>query len=143
MATAGQHRIVIIGARDYELKPAPLLTFIHTTTQRRDTWLLKRRGLASGRGANGTEWQLRDVSPHDVETLVRLDGASSTAHQEPALPMAEVLAAVIDRKPGVVPSSTGNWSGPLSVASTVTRRGSCDSHSTECATARARKQSGR
>lgn len=48
------------------------------------------------------EWQLRDVSPHDVENLVRLDDASSTAHQEPTFPMAEVVAAVTDRNPGVV-----------------------------------------
>lgn len=48
------------------------------------------------------DWQLRDVSSHDVEDLVRLDDASSTAHEQPAFPMAEVVSAVTDRNPGVV-----------------------------------------
>lgn len=42
-------------------------------------------------------WQLRDVSPHDVEELVRLDDASSTARAEPTFPMADVVAAATER----------------------------------------------
>lgn len=57
------------------------------------------------------KWQLRDVSPHDVEELVRLDDASSTAHQEPTFPMAEVVTAVTDRNPGVVAVLDGKLVG--------------------------------
>lgn len=48
------------------------------------------------------EWLLREASPQDVEDLVRLDDASSTAHEDPAFTMAEVVSAVTDRHPGVV-----------------------------------------
>lgn len=57
------------------------------------------------------EWHLRDVAPTDLEDLVRLDDVSSTAHQDPAFSMAEVVAAVTDRHPAVVAVSGGRLVG--------------------------------
>lgn len=48
------------------------------------------------------DWHLRDAAPTDLEDLVRLDDASSTAHVDPAFPMAEVVAAIAERHPAVV-----------------------------------------
>ena len=48
------------------------------------------------------DWHLRDAAPTDLEDLVRLDDTSSTAHVDPAFPMAEVVAAIADRHPAVV-----------------------------------------
>lgn len=57
------------------------------------------------------EWHLRDVAPPDLEDLVRLDDASSTAHEDPAFSMAEVVAAITDRNPAVVAVSAGRLVG--------------------------------
>lgn len=56
-------------------------------------------------------WLLRDVAPTDLEDLVRLDDASSTAHQDPAFPMAEVVSAITGRNPAVVAVSSGRLVG--------------------------------
>ncbi len=48
------------------------------------------------------DWHLRDAAPTDLEDLVRLDDASSTAHVDPAFPMAEVVSAIAERHPAVV-----------------------------------------
>lgn len=57
------------------------------------------------------EWHLRDVAPADLEDLVRLDDASSTAHQDPAFTMAEVVAAITSRNPAVVAVASGRLVG--------------------------------
>ncbi len=57
------------------------------------------------------DWHLRDVSPTDLEDLVRLDDASSTAHQEPAFTMSEVVGAIAERNPAVVAIAGGRLVG--------------------------------
>ena len=58
-----------------------------------------------------TDWQLRDFAPSDLEELVRLDDASSTARQRPVFALADVVAAVSARNPAVVAVGSGRVVG--------------------------------
>jgi len=58
-----------------------------------------------------TEWQLRDFVPSDLEELVRLDDASSTAHQAPVFALSDVVSAVSARNPAVVAVASGQIVG--------------------------------
>jgi len=57
------------------------------------------------------EWHLRDFVPSDLEELVRLDDASSTAHQPPVFALSDVVSAISDRNPAVVAVATGQIVG--------------------------------
>jgi len=58
-----------------------------------------------------TDWQLRDFVPSDLEALVRLDDASSTAHQSPVFALSDVVAALSARNPAVVAVVSGRIVG--------------------------------
>lgn len=58
-----------------------------------------------------TNWQLRDVTPADLEELVRLDEASSTTQQGPLFALADVVTAVSQRHPAVAAVHDGHIVG--------------------------------
>ena len=58
-----------------------------------------------------TDCQLRDFVPSDLEELVRLDDASSTAHQSPVFALSDVVSAVSTRNPAVVAVAAGQIVG--------------------------------
>lgn len=58
-----------------------------------------------------TDWQLRDFAASDLEELVHLDDASSTARQRPVFALADVVAAVSARNPAVVAVAAGRVVG--------------------------------
>lgn len=56
-------------------------------------------------------WQLRDFVHGDLEELVRLDDASSTAGESPVFALSDVVAAVAMRSPAVVATAAGRVVG--------------------------------
>ncbi len=57
------------------------------------------------------DWHLRDVTPADLEELVRLDEASSTTDQGPLFALADVVSAVLERHPAVAAVHDGRVVG--------------------------------
>jgi len=58
-----------------------------------------------------SRWQLRGVVPEDLEDLVRLDDASSTTHELPVFPLADVVSATTSRHPAVLAIGEGRVVG--------------------------------